>query len=319
MKTLKKILCIILPFLGAVSLYADSEKEAFDVYLSMDKLTFSEKEDIRLMVSVKNISSETAVFFMQDSRYSSPDYTTFQPRVYDMDGRELENIIDYKLQKKYTTDIIGSTEKRPVYLAPGEIFTYSVDLQRVYRIRNGAFYRVRCYFIPDFSVKHVVHGKNEITFLADERAEFNPDLAALSRGGTDTSITPSEIVLLTLEAERSSAKSRMLKFINLEEYIKTESSFIRSYSAAAGDGERQQVLLRFRDYLLRPRIDYLVSFKIADEGIEGERAYVDVLAERYNVRANESYRYRYILQRDRGGANWLITGLEATVFKGRIQ
>lgn len=316
---INKIICFLL---FAFALFLSGQAQAddlFDVYLSMDRLTFSETEDIRLKVSVKNVSSARALFYMQDSAYANPDYTTFQPKVYDMDGRELEYLIDYKRQKKYTTDIIGGTEKRPVVLAPGEVFTYSVDLQRVYEIKNGAFYRVRCYFIPDFSVKHVVYGKNEITFLADERVKFTDRTEAEGAEYANANITPSEVVLLTLEAEKTSARDRMLKFINLEEFIKTESPFIRSYAAAAGEGERRQVIAMFRDYLLRARPDYLLDYKITGEGINGETAFVDVLAERYNVRANEAYRYRYVLQKGHTEGKWFITGLEATVYKGKIK
>lgn len=308
--------CILFSFSTLLGQENDRDIAPFEVYLSTDKQRYSDIEGINLKVSVKNISKNTAVFYMYEDKSGRPPYTTFQPRLYDMDGKEIENLTDYKLKDKYTVDIIDAMDKRPIPLGGGEIFTYTIDLTSIYRMYNGNFYRVRCYFVPDFSRRHVIHGKNEITFLVDGPRDKNliPERPAASRN-----LTPSEAVLLTLEAEKNSEKDKMLKYIDLEEFIKTESNFIRSY-AAAGEFERKEILEQFKWYLLRQRRDYLIKYKIIDEGIDNDDAYVDVLAERYSPRRNDSYKYRYILRKNHetAGIAWLIIGLEASIFKGTI-
>jgi len=233
-----------------------------------------------------------------------------------MRGKENENIIDYKRQNRYTVDIIDSMSKRAVQLGAGEIFTYVIDLKRVYKMPTGFSYRVRCYFVPDLGVRYVIHGKNELTFLVDGHKENAGQLASYN---INRDISPSETVLLALEAERSSDMDRMLKYIDLEEFISIDSNFMRSYSVS-GEIERREILEKFRQYLLKPRRDYLVDFKIVDEGVDGGIAYVDVLAERYSVTINDAYKYRFVLKKNRDfGTVWLITGLEASIFKGKIQ
>ena len=320
MKKIGKILIIpLLMFSFSIALGQDAEKTAmpFDVFLSTDKQRFSDIEEINIKISVKNTSKETATFYIYEEKGDKPPYTTFQPRVYDMNGNEQENLTDYKLQNKYTVDVIASMNKREIALGGGEIFTYTVDLASIYKMEKGNFYRVRCYFVPDFGIRHVIHGKNEITFLVDGLREKDLQEKRLI---LNREMSPSETVLLTLEAEKNFEREKMLKYIKLDEYIKTESNFIRSYSAA-GELEREEILEKFRWYLLRQRSDYLINYKIVDEGIEANDAYVDVLVERYNSRKNDSYKYRYVLKKtyETTENRWLITGLEASVHKGMVK
>ena len=315
MKILLKIIYVFSTLLGAAALQAQDEA-VFDVFLSMDKQIYSDTEEVNLRVSVKNISNDTATFCIYEDKKTNPSYTTFQPKVYDMLGKENENIIDYKRQNLYTVDIIDSMSKRDIQLGAGEIFTYTVDLKRVYKMQTGLSYRVRCYFVPDLGVRYVIHGKNELTFHVDGRKENAGQAAQYS---INRDISPSETVLLALEAEKSSDMGRMLKYIDLEEFIRIEPNFMRSYSIS-GEIERREILEKFRQYLLKPRRDYLITFKITDEGMDRETAYVDVLAERYSVGKNDAYKYRFVLRKDKDfGTVWLITGLEASIFKGKIQ
>ncbi|MCL2025253.1 MAG: hypothetical protein FWG92_00400 [Leptospirales bacterium] len=315
MKILLKIICALYIFLGTVVLWAQNE-DLFDVFLSMDKQIYSDTEEVNLRVSVKNVSNDTAVFYIYEDNKANPPYTTFQPKVYDMSGRENENIIDYKRQNLYTVDIIGSMNKRPIQLGAGEIFTYTVDLKRVYKMQEGFSYRVRCYFVPDLGVRYVIHGKNELTFFVDGLKESVGQVVPYT---INRDISPSEVVLLALEAEKRSDMGRMLKYVNLEEFISTEPNFMRSYSVS-GEIERREILEKFRQYLLKPRRDYLIAFKVLDEGIDREVAYVDVLAERYAVRINDTFKYRFVLKKNRdSGMIWLITGLEASIHRGKIQ
>jgi len=314
LRILLKIICIS-SALFCTDLWAQSG-DVFDVFLSMDKQIYSDTEEVNLRVSVKNISNDTAVFYVYEDKETNPSYTTFQPKVYDMRGKENENIIDYKRQSRYTVDMIDSMSKRAVQLGAGEIFTYTVDLGRVYKMQAGFSYRVRCYFVPDLGIRYVINGKNELTFLINGFKENagQPVLYSINRD-----ISPSETVLLALEAEKCSDMDRMLKYIDLEEFISIEPNFIRSYSTS-GEIERQEILEKFRRYLLKPRYDYLIAFKIINEGIDQGHAYVDVLAERYSVNKNDAYKYRFVLKKSRDfGTIWLITGLEASIFKGKIQ
>ena len=315
MRILLKIVCLFACFFGSAVLWAQND-DLFDVFLSMDKQIYSDTEEVNLRVSVKNVSNDTAVFYVYEDKKNDPPYTTFQPKVYDMRGKENENIIDYKRQNLYTVDIIDSMNKRAVQLGAGEIFTYTVDLKRVFKMPEGFSYRVRCYFVPDLETRYVIHGKNELTFLVDGLKDNAGQLVSYS---INRNISPSEIVFLTLEAEKNSNMDTMLKYIDLEEFIRIEPNFMRSYSIS-GEIERREILEKFRQYLLKPRYDHLITFKVVDEGIDKETAYVDVLAERYDARINDKYKYRFLLKKNRdSGMAWLITGLEASVFKGKVQ
>jgi hypothetical protein len=230
-----------------------------------------------------------------------------------MDGREIESIVQYRLQNRFTSDAISGMNPRSITLRSGETFTYSIDLRRVYSMAPGKQYRVRCYFIPDFTRRNVLYSRNELSFALDERREkaFDRQAPVIA-----ADITPSEIVLLTLEAEKKGHGERMLKYIDVEEYINTYSDFVRSYSQA-GNLERQEILERFREYLTRPRGDYLIDYRVTGEELGGDVAYVDAYVDRHGIRKNDTYRYRYALKKTRN--MWLITGLEATYSKGKPQ
>ena len=63
----------------------------YQVYLRMDKQKFYDNERVVLKISIKNRSSVNNKFTVFENKMSGgPDYSTFQPVVYDMNGHEAE-------------------------------------------------------------------------------------------------------------------------------------------------------------------------------------------------------------------------------------
>lgn len=316
MKGRIKILSSIAALLAVltVPLHSGDKADPMRVSLSIDQEAFGHDEAVILHVSIQNTSQKTVTFeIYEDKNVSMPDFTTFQPVVYDMEGREAENIIPYRKENRPTSEVIKKMKRRTVSLGTGETFTHDINLRRVYNLEKGIF-RVRSYFIPDFKARNLIYSVNELTFriIGDDRGPGPFGKEEMKR---TTEITPGEIVLLCLEAEKREEWKRMFKYIEMKEFIYSYNNFVRPYNSA-GPKERREILGKFKQFLARHRHDYIVNFTIADEEIEKNRKYATVTAvvERYGVRRNERYKYMYRLSRE--GSIWLLNAVEASVLKG---
>jgi len=118
-----------------------------------------------------------------------------------------------------------------------------------------------------------------------------------------------------MDAEKNKNWSRMLKYINIEEFINSFSDFVKLYSRA-GSFEKKEIEDKFSRFLSRERPDYILDFKITGEEIDsnGKFAHVNVIVDRFGVRITERYLYRFVLEKKE--KLWLINSLEASVMKG---
>jgi hypothetical protein len=283
------------------------------VYLKTDKRVFYSDEDVDLQVCVKNVSERKNFFYVLDSLDgASGAYTTFQPLVYDFNGREAEIIVPYKLQMKNIKELARDLEKRLVELAPGEVFIHSINLKKIYKLDLDTRYRVRSLFYPSVDEDTVIKSDNELSFsiIPEKRYNKPSEIEAVQR-----SISPSEIILLTLKAEKDKNWDDYLKFIDVDKYISAYPEFTQKYHRANFE-EKARVEKDFIKYLTRDRDDYLIRYKILGEEIENLQkiAYVDLTEERYGSRWNYRFRCRYTLEKYKD--MWLITDKVATVLKG---
>lgn len=298
-----------------------------DIILSTPKFNYAANENIILNIHVKNISDSVITFFVYDSPerndiYDRPrgdisGYTTFQPIVYDMQGRNAELIVPYIIEKDNIKEILSWMVKREIRLGPGETFIRTQNLKNIYKFAIDRDYRLKLNFFPELGVRdhtQVLMSSNEIKFrVVREKiyaATEKPDISSIS-------LTPSEVVLLVLNAEYENRFSKGLKYIDIEKYINSYPEFTRRYNMADDFG-RNIIEKEFIRYLTLKRKDYLLNFEIKNEEFldSGTVAFVDVVAERKSIVKPEMYRYRYRLEKNRPEDKiWLLAGLEASVTK----
>jgi len=317
MKVYYNILAILILLLqvSAGPVESDQDEKQLKLYLTMDRENYSSSEEITIHISVRNISGKLAEFeIYEDSQPETPDFTTFQPIVFDLKGREAENIIPYRMENRTTADVIKSLKKRKITIGANETFTHDINIKKVYNLKEG-HYRVKSYFIPNFSERYILYSENELSFhiTAEDSGTFKKEI-----GGDDSTITPGEIVLLCLDAEKRKQWQKMLKYLNEQEYIYSFHRFVRPYNKA-GPRERSEILISFRRFLARHRHDYIVNFNITREDLEPDKKFarVDAVVERYGPRKNEMFRYMYRLERRKN--YWVINAVEATVLKGSVK
>lgn len=310
---------LVIPLMFVATLLATSlfsaayEPDRLRVHLRMDKKVFFSDEKILLRICVTNVSDEKNYFEVYDpAGGDSASYTTFQPRVFDMTGRDAEITVPYVSEGRGVPDMIRGLDKRIVELAPGEMFIHNVDLRELFRLKLNETYRVRSLVYPAFSRDMVLTSRNELSFrMIEDRGYRKPSEV----GTVDRSISPKEVIMLALSAEKERDWENWIKYINVEKYINAFPEFVQKYYRADYE-EKSEIEKEFIKFLTRERDDYLVDFSILKESIEkkGKRAYVEVVVSRYGAKWIHRFRSRYTLEQYNN--LWLVTDEEATVMKG---
>ena len=289
------------------------EPDKFRVHIRLDKKTYYADEGINLQVCVKNISEKKNYFVVYDTANGESSlYTTFQPLVFDMTGREAEITVPYKIENKTVGELLPGLDKRMVELGSGEMFTYTVNVRDLYNLKLNTPYRVQGLFYPDFEENRLLKANNELTFKIIEQKHYNKPSEV---DATDRSLSPKEVMLLTLRAEKDRDWNSWTKYINVEKYINAFPEFVQKYYRANFE-EKKEIEKEFIAFATRERDDYVVDYRIVDEQIEKDRAiaYVDVIVDRFGIRRTNRYKCRYTLEQYRN--LWLVTDEEATVIKG---
>ncbi len=289
------------------------EPDKLRVHLRMDKKVFFSDEEITLQVFVKNISEKKNYFEVYDSlENESSNYTTFQPLVFDMKGREAEITVPYKIEKREINDLIRGLEKRMVELAPGESFVHTINIKDLFNMSLNTHYRIQNLFYPSFEENFIVKSDNELIFKIIEAKRYNKPSEV---DAIDRAISPKEVILLTLKAEKDRDWDNWIKYINVEKYINAFPEFVQKYIRANFE-EKSLLEKEFIRFATRDRDDYLINYRIVREAIEKERkiAYVDVIEERFGIKYTSRYKYRFTLEQYKN--LWLVTDEEATVMKG---
>ncbi|MBN2159807.1 MAG: hypothetical protein JW807_10455 [Spirochaetes bacterium] len=279
----------------------------------MDKRSYYSDDDVILSVCVQNESERNNYFIVYDSSGSdSSNYTTFQPVVFDMNGREAEITVPYKIENRNPGELLKGLERRMVELAPREIFIHTIHLKELFNLKLNTSYRVRSLFYPAFEENTVLASDNELAFTIIENRRYvkSSEVDAVNRN-----LSPKEVMLLTLKAEKDRDWANWLKYFNIEKYINAFPEYVQKYYRADFE-EKSAVEKDFVKYLTRERDDYLIDFKILKEAVEKDRniAYVDVVVDRFATRMTYRYKCRYTLEQYKN--LWLITDEEATVMKG---
>lgn len=289
------------------------EPEKLRVHLRMDKKIYYSDEEIILSICVKNVSDEKNYFFVYDPmNKETSHYTTFQPMVYDMSGREVEISVSYKIENRNINDLLKELDKRMIELAPRETFVYTVNLKELFAMKQNTVYRIQSHFYPTFEENQIIKSNNELTFKIIDTKRYNKLTEVNAR---ERFISPKEVILLTLKAEKDRDWDNCIKYINIEKYINAFPEFTQKYFRANFE-EKTEVEKEFIKFLTRDRDDYIYNYTILREEIESDStiAYVDVVIDRSGHRWTNRYKCRYTLEQYKN--LWLITDQEATVMKG---
>lgn len=308
---------IVFSFLNPLfSSEGEDHKCTFLMYISIDKLTFNPDESIILEIHIKNKSHKRESLKIYDV-----NYTSFQPVVYDMSGREADIIVQYRLMNLGMKDVIKNLKPRVIELSPNETIVHSVNLRNIYNIKGGRKYRVKAFFSPDAMREVVIYSENMLTFKIRESAGIDKKSGIAKNGRLSVpllsldkrKISPSEVIMLFLHAEKNRNWDNYLKYIEIERYINAYPDFVRVYKDT-NEEKRWEIIEEFIEFLKQERTDYIIDFKILNElVIEDNVAYVDALVRRFGPKFPFIFNYRYTLESFRD--LWVITDVEATVTK----
>jgi len=192
------------------------------------------------------------------------------------------------------------------------MFTHTVNVKDLFELKLNTMYRIQGLFYPDFEENRLIKAYNELVFKIIEQKHYSKpsDVDAIDR-----SISPKEVMLLTLKAEKDRDWSNWKKYVNIEKYINAFPEFVQKYYRANYE-EKKEIEKDFIAFATRERDYYLVDYRVIDEMIEKDRAvaYVDVIVDRFGIRKTNRYKCRYTLEQYRN--LWLVTDEEATVMKG---
>jgi hypothetical protein len=292
------------------------DRSGLRMYIRMDRFIFNEDDNINLDIVVKN------TLFKKDSfKIYDKVYTTFQPVVYTSDGREADIAVPHRLMNRDIKDVVASTVPRVIELAPSETITRRIDLKKLYNLKEGGEYRVKVYFFPDVLEEGIVPSENTLRFKITRSEQYYADGRSgiqEIRSGIDHgrfSVSPREVVLLFLNAEKEQDWRCYFKFMKIENYINAFPNYGKLYNNS-DDVEKLKIVERFVNFLKSERADYLIDFQVKKQSIVKGKdiAYVNARVKRFNPRFRPSYNYIFTLEKFR--SNWLITHVEATVRKG---
>lgn len=301
--------------------FAEYSSSDFKIYIVMDKFNFYSDEEINVKICVKNISGAKKDFFVYDKNgQENINYSSFQPVVMDMDGREAEIIVPYRLEFKSKNDEILNLTQRGVQLLPDETLVHTIDLKKIYNLDHKIKYRVKGFFFPDFKDDLVITSNNELAFyVSSARSDSIKSGIRFSsrKQKIFREISPSEIIKLALISEKGKEWDKMIKYIDIEQYINAYSDYARRYNIAEEYDGKLKIEKDFIRFISRDRDDYILDFKVISENIKNDNkiAYVDVIVDRNGIKRTNRYKYRYTLEKY--GNMWLIVNLEATVLKGK--
>ena len=301
--------------------------QSFSVYLKMEKLKFYNSQDIILHVVIKNITDEVASFYVFDppgredmfnrERGDTADYNTFKPVVYDMTGRNAELIVPYMASGSDLKETLSWMTRREIKLGPGESFTRSLNLGRIYRLQSDTDYRVKLHFFPfigDPDEDKLSISYNELKVRISRDREYQPYKSADIKG---VRLVPSEVVILLMDAEKDGYWERAIKFIDIEKFIHSYPDFSSKYDLA-DDRDKKIIEKDFIRYFISKRSDYLIDFTVVGEEVEpsGLVSYVSVVASRKSLIKPDRYKYVYRLEKNSiDDYIWMVSGLEATIVR----
>lgn len=210
---------------------------------------------------------------------------------------------------------------REVALYPGEAFTRVVDLSHYYDLKPGETYFIRGVFFPNRAQNPEVFAQSENTLrvrIREGRPRLTDSLASAPPAARATrmnqGLAPYETVFLFLTAELKKNWQDYLKYVKLDDYIRSFDRFARRY-IQAGQVDRGLILAEFKKYLTRRRSHPLKRYRIREttETVPGRSAKVVVDIERQNNRYPMKYRYTYFLENESPGSFWKITYLSVKV------
>lgn len=302
---MKKIVLTVVFILLAVAIYPEGG-DYLKVTIVSPKVSYDENDDIIVYCIVHNTADVPVEFTVYDM-----PYTTFQPVLYTMDGKEAPLKVEYRLKNIPTAQILGNEQGRTIILQPDEKFVYTAYCNYFYSLTKNEKYRVKAYFYPDAKDAYVIKSANELTIKVLPVPEFAMRTGIIKH---ERKIAPSEVVMLALMAEKNKQWQNVIKYINIEKFIYAYSEFAKRYSTT-NDYERLIVQQDFINFITKERPDYLIDFSIIGEQIipQTNVAYVDVKVKRWGPRFPATMKYRYTLEPYKD--LWVIVNLDASIVK----
>ncbi len=291
------------------------DNSSFQVFLYMEKYTFNFNESILLHINIKNKSGIKKSFKIYDT-----DYTSFRPVVYDMNGREADTLVDYRLKNKTAVEAIKDSNSRIIELSHNETFCHSIDLKNIYKIEPEKEYRLKALFFQDAENQTAIISDNQLNFktLRDLNVTSNSGISRILKFSSPSrGLSPFEVVLLFLRAEKDRNWDNYFKYIDIDKFIKAYPDYVKIYNQAIKKNDieqKEKIVIEFVNFLKEERSDYILSYEVQNELKSSQSiSYVDAFVKRFAARNPVFYKYRYSLEKYEN--LWLITDVEVTVAK----
>jgi hypothetical protein len=313
------IFTILLNFLH-FDVFAQNEikwNASFEIYLYMEKYTFADNEPIMLYINIKNKSLTKNSFKIYDA-----DYTSFRPVVYDMDGKEAETLVEYRLKNNTLAETVKDSAFRVIELSQNETFTHTIDLASIYKIIPEKEYRIKALFSSNAENQASAISYNQLT-MKIVKSVNEAGQSGISRiakfSSPARSLSAFEVVMLFLKAEKDRNWDNYFKYIDIEKFIKAYPDYVKIYNQAVKKNDfeqKEKIIIDFVNFLKIQRSDYIVNYDVQNELKSSDKSsYVYALVKRFAAGNPVYYRYRYSLEKYEN--LWLITDVEVTVSKGQ--
>jgi len=125
---MKKFALIVVFILLASAIYPEGG-DYLRVTLVSPKLSYDENDDVIVYCIVHNTAGVPVEFTVYDA-----PYTTFQPVVYALDGKEASLKVDYRLKNIPTAQLLANEQGRKIILQPDEKFVYTAYCNTFYAL-----------------------------------------------------------------------------------------------------------------------------------------------------------------------------------------
>ena len=180
-------------------------------------------------------------------------------------------------------------------------------------MKSDTEYRVKVLFFPDIEEQNLIPSDNTLNFTIQQSDIFDKKSSIPKE---ERHISPSEIVLLMLHAEKSKKWDDYFKYLKIESFISAYPAYVRTYKIAE-ETKKLKIIEDFKKFLKKDRNDYILEYKILNQSLldDNNYAYVDTLVKRYGIRIPYTYIYRYTLEKYKNF--WVITDVQANVIKGQ--
>jgi hypothetical protein len=274
---------------------------------------FTLDEPVTVKATLKNVSTEPQTFVFAPEASFSVEFNIFDRN---------RNLLGKRsgIAKLASADLKqDQRDPRQIRLCPDEEFTVKVDLNNWYAFTADGRYLVQAVFNDGFNRRKVWSNPLWINLKPNRqiagRLRFEDEERAREAA---TVMTPEGTVSYLLDSLKEKDWESFFKYVNLEKFIMLYTPWAQTWTDAATDEERQEILGDFRGWL-RKNAEYnnVETYRIQNIVFPRdphERVIHCYVRYNRNIAVN-NYLYTFHLQQK--GNKWYLYSMETVITKER--